>query len=102
VIGQTRETTFVKGVLAMSLWTACVSCTPIDTPGPEHLDADEGDGQTTPIVIDGGGDGGADAGEGTARDAALPSRCAADASPSLPCPAGGVCCRPGDMPDATP
>jgi hypothetical protein len=102
VICQKRETTFAKGVLAMSLWIACVGCTPIDTPGPEHLDAEEGDVQTTPIVIDGGGEGGTDAGEGTATDATLPPRCAADASPSLPCPAGGVCCRPGDTPDATP
>ena len=100
MICQARETTFAKGVLAMSLWTACVGCAPIDTPGPERLDADEGDVQTTPILVDGGGEGGVDAGEGTATDAAL--RCAADAASVLACSAGGACCRPGDTPDATP
>jgi hypothetical protein len=45
-------------------WVACAGCAPIDTPGPNHLDA-----QPTPEA--GPSEGGADAGTFTPSDAAV-------------------------------
>jgi hypothetical protein len=63
--------------LLASVGMVCVAfaaCTPIDTPGPERLDADEVDDQMVALP-EAGFDGGTDAG-----DAGAGASCAADAA----------------------
>jgi hypothetical protein len=69
-------------------WVACAGCAPIDTPGPDHLDA-AFDAQPTPEA--GTSEGGADGGTFTPSDAAaacsdgsFSNACAPDALDASP------------------